>query len=76
MKFYITLSYKNSYCNFYIENMKNYYSLLPSSKKAKNEQRTTIIVVFHLGTVFEIDLNFSEPIPELSYHLTVLTRVY
>jgi len=37
--------------------MKNYYSLLPSSKMAKNELRTTIIMVFHLGTVFEIDVN-------------------
>jgi len=59
MKFYVTLSYKNSYCNcnFHIENMKNYYSLLPSRNKAKSELRTTIIMVFHLGTVFEIDVN-------------------
>ena len=58
MKFHITLSYKNSYCNcyFYIKDMKNYYSSLRSSKKAKNERRTTIFMVFHSGTVFEIDL--------------------
>jgi len=37
--------------------MKNYYSLLPSSKKAKKELRATIIMIFHLGTVFEIDVN-------------------
>jgi len=36
--------------------MKNYHSLLPNGKKAKNELKTTIFKVFHLGTMFKIDL--------------------
>jgi len=63
--------------------MKNYYSLLPSSIKAKNELKTTIFKVFHLGDrgwnriLPKLNLlSYSYPTAYMRYQWKSLLRIY